>query len=74
MTSARVRLRPDIEALEPYRQGKAAAADAFKLSSNENPFEPLPAVVEAIATASINRYPDGAAVGLRQKLAERYSV
>jgi histidinol-phosphate aminotransferase len=74
VTSARVRLRPDIEALEPYRQGKAAAADAFKLSSNENPFEPLPAVVEAIATASINRYPDGAAVGLRKKLAERYSV
>jgi histidinol-phosphate aminotransferase len=60
--------------LQPYRQGKPAAFDAFKLSSNENPFEPLPAVVEAIATASINRYPDGAATELRRKLAERYKV
>jgi histidinol-phosphate aminotransferase len=60
--------------LEPYRQGKSAASDAFKLSSNENPFEPLPAVLEAIATATINRYPDGAATELRQVLAERYHV
>jgi histidinol-phosphate aminotransferase len=60
--------------LQPYRQGKPAAFDAFKLSSNENPFEPLPAVVKAIATASINRYPDGAATELRRKLAERYHV
>jgi histidinol-phosphate aminotransferase len=60
--------------LEPYRQGKAAAADAFKLSSNENPFEPLPAVLDAIAGAQINRYPDGSATQLRVKLAERYGV
>lgn len=60
--------------LEPYRQGKPAAADAFKLSSNENPYEPLPAVLEAIAAASVNRYPDGAAIELRQRLAERYGV
>ena len=71
MSSPRVRLRPDIEALEPYRQGKAAATDAFKLSSNENPFEPLPAVLEAISNASINRYPDGTATALRVRLAER---
>jgi histidinol-phosphate aminotransferase len=74
VTAPRVRLRPDIEALEPYRQGKPAAADAFKLSSNENPFEPLPAVLEAISAASINRYPDGAATALRVRLAERYGV
>ena len=43
-----VRLRPEIAALPPYRQGKQASPDAFKLSSNENPFEPLPAVVEAL--------------------------
>jgi histidinol-phosphate aminotransferase len=70
----RVRLRPDIEVLEPYRQGKPAALDAFKLSSNENPFEPLPAVLEAIAGASVNRYPDAMATALRQRLAERYGV
>jgi len=74
VTQPRVRLRPDIEVLEPYRQGKAAAADAFKLSSNENPFEPLPAVLEAISSASINRYPDGAATVLRTRLAERFGV
>jgi histidinol-phosphate aminotransferase len=74
VTSPRVRLRPDIEALAPYRQGKPAADDAFKLSSNENPFEPLPAVVDAINGASVNRYPDGAAVALRERLAERHGV
>jgi histidinol-phosphate aminotransferase len=74
VTPNRVRLRPDIEALAPYRQGKPANADAFKLSSNENPFEPLPAVLEAIAGASINRYPDATAAALRQRLADRYGV
>jgi histidinol-phosphate aminotransferase len=74
VTSPRVRLRPDIEALEPYRQGKPAAADAFKLSSNENPYDPLPAVIDAIAQASVNRYPDGAATELRNRLAARYGV
>ena len=74
MTLPRVRLRPDIEVLEPYRQGKAAAFDAFKLSSNENPFEPLPAVLEAMSSASINRYPDGSAAQLRVRLAERHGV
>jgi histidinol-phosphate aminotransferase len=76
VTSSRVRLRADIEALNPYRQGKPAAADAFKLSSNENPFEPLPAVLAAIADASlsINRYPDASASLLRARLAERFGV
>ncbi|MEP6479219.1 MAG: histidinol-phosphate transaminase [Rhodoglobus sp.] len=74
MNTPRVRLRPEIEAAVPYRQGKAAAADSFKLSSNENPFDPLPAVLEAIAASSINRYPDAAATALRTRLAERYGV
>jgi histidinol-phosphate aminotransferase len=74
VTPPRVRLRPDIEALAPYRQGKPAAADAFKLSSNENPFDPLPAVLTAIAGASINRYPDATAEALRLRLADRYGV
>jgi histidinol-phosphate aminotransferase len=72
--SQRVRLRPDIEVLQPYRQGKPAPDDAYKLSSNENPFEPLPAVLEAIAASSINRYPDGMATELRRRLAERFGV
>jgi histidinol-phosphate aminotransferase len=60
--------------MQPYRQGKAAAEDAFKLSSNENPFEPIPAVLEAIAASSINRYPDGSAIALRTALADHYTL
>lgn len=74
MSASRVRLRAEIESSVPYRQGKPAAADAFKLSSNENPYEPLPAVLEAIAASPVNRYPDGAATKLRERLAERWGV
>ncbi|MDM4762316.1 histidinol-phosphate transaminase [Galbitalea sp. SE-J8] len=74
MTSERVTLRPEIAAMAPYQQGKPAAAEAFKLSSNENPFDPLPSVREAIAEASVNRYPDALAVALRERLAERFGV
>ena len=58
----------------PYRQGRTAAEDAFKLSSNENPYPPLPAVIEAIAAASVNRYPEGSAAGLRTRLGEKFGV
>ncbi|CAN5225132.1 histidinol-phosphate transaminase [soil metagenome] len=69
-----VTLRPEIAALAPYRQGRPAPADAFKLSSNESPFPPLPAVLAAISDSSYNRYPDGAATALRVQLAERFGV
>ncbi len=69
-----VTLRPEIASLAPYRQGRPAAADAYKLSSNESPFPPLPSVLEAIAAAHLNRYPDGAATALRVRLAERCGV
>lgn len=69
------RIRPEIAALVPYRQGAQASPDAFKLSSNENPFEPLPSVLDALAHAMpINRYPDAAAISLRERLAVRYGV
>lgn len=58
----------------PYRQGKPAPADSFKLSSNENPFDPLPEVLEAIAAGAVNRYPDAAATALSERLAERFGV
>jgi len=67
-------LRPEIASLAPYRQGRPAAADAFKLSSNESPFPTLPAVLDAIAASSIPRYPDGAATALRTRLAEKFGV
>lgn len=69
-----VKLRPEIAALQPYRQGRPAAADAYKLSSNESPFPPLPAVVDAIAGSSFHRYPDASASVLRERLADRFGV
>lgn len=75
MSDLPVRIRPEIAALPPYKQGKQAGAGAFKLSSNENPFPPLPAVVAALtAGAPINRYPDATAARLRARLGERYGV
>lgn len=75
MTDIPVRIRPEIAALPAYKQGKQAGPEAFKLSSNENPFEPLPSVVRALQEGvPINRYPDASAGTLRARLAERYSV
>ncbi len=71
-----VRLRPEIVAVPAYKQGRPAPADGFKLSSNENPYPPLPSVVEAMAAtlAEINRYPNAAGADLRGRLAERHGV
>jgi histidinol-phosphate aminotransferase len=73
-----------LERLPVYRPGKSAEATmaehglsfAAKLSSNENPFGPLPSVIEAItqAAADINRYPDSGAVAFRETLAKFISV
>ena len=48
----------------------------WKLSSNENPFPPLPGVLEAVAAAAelMNRYPDMGCAALYQALGERLSV
>ncbi len=67
-------LRPEIAALPPYRQGRAADASAFKLSSNENPGPTHPAILAAIGESNLNRYPDAAATVLRARLAERTGV
>lgn len=69
-----MRLRAEIRALAGYTQGKPAPEGAFKLSSNENPFDPIPAVRQAIADASVNRYPDASAAALRARLAARHRV
>jgi histidinol-phosphate aminotransferase len=47
-----------------------------KLASNEGPFGPFPAALEAMERASLelNRYPDGGAWALRSALAEREGV
>lgn len=71
-----VRLRPEIVAVPPYKQGRTAPVDGFKLSSNENPFPPLPSVVDAVAATlqHLNRYPEAGGGDLRQRLAERHGV
>src|SRR6478609_5918448 len=75
VTDAPVRIRPEIAALPPYKQGTQAGPGAFKLSSNENPFDPLPGVLDAVReAASFNRYPDAAATRLRERLAARFAV
>lgn len=69
------RIRPEIAALPPYKQGRPADPSGFKLSSNENPFDPLPGVVEAArAAVDFNRYPDATASALRAALGEKYGV
>lgn len=75
MTDERVHIRPEIAVLPAYKQGRQAAADAFKLSSNENPFPPLPGVVEAVqAQTAFNRYPDATALAVRAVLANRFGT
>jgi histidinol-phosphate aminotransferase len=57
-------------------QARAETADAIKLASNESPFPPHPAVIEAIAVAArdVNRYPDPGAGVLRRRIAERFDT
>lgn len=53
-----------------------AGSDLAQLASNESPHPPLEEVVGAIgeAAASMNRYPDPDATGLRERLAELHGV
>lgn len=66
------RHRKDIADLPVYRAGKQAAPGGLKLSSNENPFGPLPSVVTAVAEAAaqMNRYPDPGATSLLAALSQ----
>ncbi|RMI42994.1 histidinol-phosphate transaminase [Streptomyces triticirhizae] len=72
------RLRAALDGLPAYVPGRARAATdrTFKLSSNENPYPPLPGVLEtAVAAAgALNRYPDLASSALTAELAERLAV
>ncbi|MCK2036545.1 histidinol-phosphate transaminase [Microbacterium sp. SSW1-49] len=70
---------PGITRLPRYRPGKPAVGrpglTAFKLSSNESPFDPLPAVVAAMRQADrLNIYPDPTALPLRESLADLLGV
>lgn len=73
--------RPGLEHVAAYKPGKPApqGADGLsaKLSSNENPFDPLPSVIEALTATlpnSVNRYPDMGTPELSAALAARLGV
>ena len=74
------RVRSAIRDIPAYVAGKPPVArdgvPTYKLSSNENPFEPLPGVVDAAVEAAsrMNRYPDMGCTALYQALAERLGV
>ncbi|WP_367043666.1 histidinol-phosphate transaminase [Streptomyces sp. Je 1-332] len=79
MSETSPRLRAELEGIPTYKPGKPAAADgpvAYKLSSNENPYPPLPGVMESAlaAAGAFNRYPDMACTGLMSELADRFGV
>jgi histidinol-phosphate aminotransferase len=75
-----VRIRPAVAALPAYRPGRPAptgsSGPAYKLSSNENPYPPLPGVLAATqaAVAGMNRYPDLANSALTAAVAARLGV
>jgi histidinol-phosphate aminotransferase len=76
--------RPPVRDLVPYEPGKPVEEvqrelgleRVVKLASNEGPFGPFPAALEAIARCApeLNRYPDGGAYRLRTALAELHDV
>lgn len=74
------RLRESLNQVPAYRAGQRPTERedlvSFKVSSNENPYPPLPRVREAIAaaTAEINRYPDPASADLVAALASYHRV
>ncbi|WP_406382670.1 histidinol-phosphate transaminase [Streptomyces sp. NBC_01618] len=79
MSETSPKLRAELDGVPAYVPGKPAAAGgtvAFKLSSNENPYPPLPGVMETAlaAAANFNRYPDMACTGLMNELADRFGV
>jgi histidinol-phosphate aminotransferase len=74
------RPREEIATIPAYVPGKQPDARAGvvvrKASSNENPYPPLPAILDAVAgaAASLNRYPDMACTALHAVLGERLGV
>ena len=74
------RPRDAVAAIPTYVAGKPPAPrpgqHVYKLSSNENPYPPLPGVVEAAeaAVAVMNRYPDMGNNALYDALADRLGV
>jgi histidinol-phosphate aminotransferase len=75
---------PAVAGIVPYEPGKPVEEvqrelgleRVVKLASNEGPYGPVPAALEALERAGreLNRYPDGGAYRLRTALADRHGV
>jgi histidinol-phosphate aminotransferase len=74
------RPRATVATIPAYVPGRPPVArdglQTYKLSSNENPYPPLPGVLEAVARAAaqMNRYPDMGCVALYAALAAKLDV
>ena len=76
--------RAALDGLRPYEPGKPEEEvqrelgldRVVKLASNEGPWGPLPAAIEALerSARALNRYPDGGAFHLRNAIAARHGV
>jgi histidinol-phosphate aminotransferase len=76
--------RQSVNDLIPYEPGKPVEEvqrelgleRVVKLASNEGPYGPFPAALEALVRCAdeLNRYPDGGAYRLRAALAEHFGV
>lgn len=71
-------IRPDVARIHGYVPGEQPQeAGWVKLNTNENPYPPSPAVVQAIEAAArgrLNIYPDPLATRVRRKIAELFHV
>ena len=80
MSQTGPRLRAVLGDIPTYKPGRPAPVrdglPAYKISSNENPYPPLPSVQMVIADAGTqaNRYPDMFATGLVSRIAARFNV
>ncbi len=68
--------RRALDDIPVYKPGKPAESDDLKLSSNENPYPPLPGVMERAAEElrRMNRYPDAGTTDLYAALARTYDL
>lgn len=77
-------VRPNLHEIKPYVPGRTIAEvqkefglhDVVKLASNENPLGPSKKAIAAIQQllSELNRYPDGAAVDVREAIAKHVQL
>jgi histidinol-phosphate aminotransferase len=73
------RIRAALDRLVSFRQSaplRSPEGHFFPLAANESPYEPIPAVVQAVQEAAlgINRYPDNTCADLIAEISARFGV